>query len=107
MYLYCHHLSLLCVSGCGTGNYVVAVSPYVRKVTGVEFNSGMLEQARKKVAGLKNVELRQGDATQLDLPDGFCDAVIINQVLYRPLVSLCTIHTTINIYCVYVQRTRE
>ena len=50
------------------------------RVTGVEFNEGMLVQARKKVAGMSNVELRQGDATQLDLPDGFCDAVIINQV---------------------------
>ena len=86
----------VCVSGCGTGNYVVAVSPYVGRVTGVEFNSGMLEQARKKVVGLKNVELRQGDATQLDLPDGFCDAVIINQVLCRVLISLCTICTMLN-----------
>lgn len=72
-----YSLSLL---GCGTGNYAVAVSPYVGRVTGVDFNAGMLEQAQKKVAGLNNVELRQGDATQLDLPDGFCDAVSINQV---------------------------
>lgn len=50
------------------------------RVTGVDFNEGMLEQCRKKVAGLSNVELRQGNATQLDLPDEFCDAVIINQV---------------------------
>ena len=75
--LFMYSFSLL---GCGTGNYVVAVSPYVGRVTGVDFNAGMLEQARKKVAGLSNVELHQGDATQLDLPDGFCDAVIINQV---------------------------
>lgn len=66
--------------GCGTGNFVVALSPFVGRVTGVEFNKGMLEQAQKKAVRLSNVEVRQGDATQLDLPDGFCDAVIINQV---------------------------
>ena len=58
------------------------------RVTGVEFNEGMLEQAKKKSAGLTNVELRQGDATQLDLPDEYCDAVIINQVLHMPLTHM-------------------
>ena len=46
----------------------------------MEFNQGMLDRARQKTAELSNVELQQGDATQLELPDGFCDAVIINQV---------------------------
>ena len=40
----------------------------------------MLARARQKTADLSNVELQQGDATQLELPDGFCDAVMINQV---------------------------
>ena len=56
------------------------MSQYVGRVTGVEFNQGMLAQARQKTTHLSNVELQQGDATQLELPDGFCDAVMINLV---------------------------
>ena len=73
-------ISYYCILGCGTGNYTVALSPYVGRITGVEFNQGMLDRARQKTAELSNVELQQGDATQLELPDGFCDAIIINQV---------------------------
>ena len=48
-----HPLNLAAISaGCGTGNYLVAVSDFVGKVTGVEVNEGMLVQAKKKTAHL-------------------------------------------------------
>ena len=67
-------------SGCGTGNYAAALSPFVGQITGVEYNSGMLEQARRKTAHLSNVKVIQGDATKIPLPDSVCDVVTCTQV---------------------------
>ena len=82
-----HTLSNLLLSyytaGCGTGNYACALSPYVGQITGVEYNPGMLEQAKAKAANLKNVKLVQGDATNIPLPDGYCDVVYCTQVIIR------------------------
>jgi len=44
------------------------------RVVGVDFSSAMLEVARRNVAG---VEFRQGDATELDMPDASVDAVTV------------------------------
>ena len=70
----------LFVKGCGTGNYASALSPYVGQITGVEYNPGMLKQAKAKTANLKNVTLVQGDATNIPLPNGYCDVVYSTQV---------------------------
>ncbi len=67
-------------TGCGTGNYICALSPYVGQITGVEFNPGMLEQAKAKTSHLQNVKLLQGDGTNIPLPDGCCDVVYSTQV---------------------------
>ena len=66
--------------GCGTGNYLVALSEYVGKVTGLELNEGMLRKAREKTAHLKNVELMKGDVTNMPYPDGHFDAICCNMV---------------------------
>ena len=66
--------------GCGTGNYICALSPYVGQITGVEYNPGMLEQAKAKTSQLQNVKLLQGDGTNIPLPDGYCDVVYSTQV---------------------------
>jgi len=67
-------------AGCGTGNYLVALSNYVGQVTGVEYNRGMLEQARAKTSTLQNVTVQEGDATNLPLPELQMDGIICNQV---------------------------
>ena len=77
------------LSGCGTGNYTSTLSKYVGQVTGVEHNSGMLEQARKKTASLSNVKLVQGDAAKIPLTDGYCDAVICTQVSHLHDIPVC------------------
>ena len=66
--------------GCGTGNYVAALSEHVGKVTGLDFNLGMLEQAKIKTATCSNVELLQGDATNLPFPNNSFDGAICSQV---------------------------
>ena len=66
--------------GCGTGNYLVALSEYVGKVTGLDLNEGMLKKVREKTAHLKNIDVMQGDITDLPFPDGHFDAICCNMV---------------------------
>jgi demethylmenaquinone methyltransferase/2-methoxy-6-polyprenyl-1,4-benzoquinol methylase len=64
--------------GCGTGNYLVALNEFVGRVIGLEVNKGMLERARVKTAHLKNVDVIQGDITDMPFPDGHFDAICCN-----------------------------
>ena len=48
----------------------------------MEYNSGMREQATKKTADMPNIDIIEGDATNIPLPDGCCDAVLCTQVVY-------------------------
>ena len=73
------------VIGCGTGNYLIALSEFVGKVTGLELNEGMLKKAREKTAHLKNVEVIQGDITDMPWADGHFDAICCNMVRYMAL----------------------
>ena len=69
--------------GCGSGNYTVALSEYVGKVTGLEVNEGMLGRAMEKTATLKNVSLTQGDVTEMPFQDNQFDAICCNLVSIR------------------------
>ena len=71
---------MLIMIGCGTGNYLVALSGFVGKVTGLELNEGMLKKAREKTAHMKNVDVIQGDVTDMPYPDGQFDAICCNMV---------------------------
>jgi ubiquinone/menaquinone biosynthesis C-methylase UbiE len=62
--------------GIGTGLSLLHYPADVR-LTGIEFSPGMLEIARHRSAELNRpVELRMGDAHQLDFPDESFDAVV-------------------------------
>jgi len=63
--------------GCGTGQTAMALAPHVRRVIGVDQSSAMLRAARKRSAGLANVELRQGSLEALPLEDGSVDAALL------------------------------
>ncbi len=62
--------------GIGTGLSLLHYPPEVR-LTGIDFSPGMLEVARRRSAQLNRpVELRMGDAQQLDFPDESFDSVV-------------------------------
>jgi len=63
--------------GCGTGALAATVAPFVRKVVGVDQSADMLEAARRRTAGMANVELRQGELESLPVEDGSCDAALL------------------------------
>ncbi len=78
--------STLLDAGCGTGSYTKAILPWVKKIIGVDLNPGMLAQANRKLEReieLGQVQLLEGDLTQLDLQTASVDAAMMNQVLHH------------------------
>ncbi|HXF58514.1 MAG TPA: methyltransferase domain-containing protein [Candidatus Saccharimonadales bacterium] len=72
--------------GCGAGTDLLLAAQKVGpggRAIGVDLTAAMLEQCRASVAtaGVKNVELRSGDAEHIPVGDGEVDAVISNGVL--------------------------
>jgi ArsR family transcriptional regulator len=67
--------------GCGTGQLTGMLAENVRKVIAVDQSPQMLEAARKRFAGVGNVDLRVGDITRLPIEDGSCDAALCVLVL--------------------------
>jgi ArsR family transcriptional regulator len=63
--------------GCGTGPVTADLAPWVARVIGVDQSTAMLKAAAKRVAGLENVELRQGFLESLPIADGECDAALL------------------------------
>ena len=75
--------------GCGTGSASAEVAPFVRQVIGVDNSAAMLKAARRRTAGLKNVDLRRGDLEALPVEDATCDAALLLLALtYVPAPAL-------------------
>jgi SAM-dependent methyltransferase len=68
-------------AGCGTGNYLQALRPHLGSLVGVDFNEGMLVQARTKLG--EDVELTCGSILDLIYDDERFDGVICNQVIHH------------------------
>jgi S-adenosylmethionine-diacylgycerolhomoserine-N-methlytransferase len=86
--------------GCGTGlnfRYVVEqLDPQRGRLVGLDFSFDMLRQAEKRVAarGWSNVELMQGDATQMDLRrtfDGILFAYSLTMIPDWPKAIDCAV----------------
>jgi ArsR family transcriptional regulator len=68
--------------GCGTGQLSEALAPFVRRVVAVDESKAMLAAARKRLAGIDNVELRSGDLESLPIEDGELDAAVLFLVFH-------------------------
>jgi ubiquinone/menaquinone biosynthesis C-methylase UbiE len=69
--------------GTGTGFMAAGLARRVRRVIGIDASPAMLDQARRNLAGLDNVELRVGDGLRLPLDDGTLDAIFANMYLHH------------------------
>jgi ubiquinone/menaquinone biosynthesis C-methylase UbiE len=67
--------------GCGTGQLVEALAPFVTRVIGVDESPVMLRAAKTRLASHKNVELRQGALESLPLEQKEADCAILSLVL--------------------------
>jgi ubiquinone/menaquinone biosynthesis C-methylase UbiE/DNA-binding transcriptional ArsR family regulator len=69
--------------GCGTGNAAELLAPHVERVVAVDRSDVMLDAARKRLRGLKNVEFAEGAMERLPLPDRSADAAVCVMVLHH------------------------
>ena len=68
--------------GCGTGQLTEIVAPYARQVIAVDSSADMLDAARTRLGGARNVDLRQGDLENLPIEAGTLDAAMLSLVLH-------------------------
>nr|WP_034990575.1 metalloregulator ArsR/SmtB family transcription factor [Beijerinckia mobilis] len=70
--------------GTGTGRMLELLAPIAGRAVGVDQSPQMLGLARVRLerAGLRNVQLRQGDLYALPVEAGFYDLVVMHQVLH-------------------------
>lgn len=68
--------------GCGTGQLTEVLAPHVHRVIAVDASSEMLDAARKRVAQLPNVDIRQGELEALPIQAGELDAALLSLVLH-------------------------
>jgi ArsR family transcriptional regulator len=68
--------------GCGTGQITHSLAPFVRRVVAVDSSPEMLSAARARLAGLGNVETREGELESLPIADGELDAAVAFLVLH-------------------------
>lgn len=61
--------------GCGTGFHLPRFAEQAARVIGVEPHPNLLGHARRRIAGIRNAEVRHGAAQQLPLPDASVDVV--------------------------------
>jgi len=69
--------------GCGNGQIAALVAPHVARVIAVDRSSEMLASARRRLADLDNVDLRQGDLESLPIDDGALDAAALGLMLHH------------------------
>jgi ubiquinone/menaquinone biosynthesis C-methylase UbiE/DNA-binding transcriptional ArsR family regulator len=69
--------------GCGTGQIAEALAPFVRRVIAVDRSRAMLKAAKKRLAELPNVEVRQGELETLPIDDRTLDAATLCLVLHH------------------------
>lgn len=69
--------------GCGTGNAAELLAPLVKRVIAIDQSGPMLSAARKRLAGVSNVEFVSGELTGLPLKSGSVDAAVCVLVLHH------------------------
>jgi ArsR family transcriptional regulator len=71
--------------GCGTGPAAELLAPVVGRVIAIDREPAMLEAARRRLRGRRNVEFRQGELSALPVADAEVDAAIVLLVMvYLP-----------------------
>ena len=70
--------------GCGTGELIESLSRETQdQFIGIDYSPEMLEQARLRLSGTKNAELRLGELEHLPMKNEEIDTAIMNMVLHH------------------------
>lgn len=84
--------------GCGTGEASAALAPFVSKVVAIDREPAMIEAAKARLAGRKNVEFRRGDIESLPGKPGEFDAAVVMLLLHHvddPAAALASVGRTV------------
>jgi ArsR family transcriptional regulator len=68
--------------GCGTGQLTESLAPFVGHVIAVDDSAAMLNAARKRLASMSNVDVRNGRLESLPIEDGSLDAALLFLVMH-------------------------
>ncbi|MFN2635657.1 MAG: ArsR/SmtB family transcription factor [Gemmatimonadaceae bacterium] len=68
--------------GCGTGGVTHVIAPFVGRVIAVDESHAMLAAARKRLQGMRNVDIRDGRLEMVPLSDGEVDVALVFLVLH-------------------------
>jgi ubiquinone/menaquinone biosynthesis C-methylase UbiE/DNA-binding transcriptional ArsR family regulator len=68
--------------GCGTGSLTATLAPFVRRVVAVDASAPMLAAARRRLDGMTNVDIRQGELEAVPIEDAQVDAAVMSLVLH-------------------------
>jgi SAM-dependent methyltransferase len=68
--------------GCGTGELLMYLAPFVDRAVGVDRSRTMLAAARRRLEGVGEVDLRQGELEALPVETGELDAAVLSLVLH-------------------------
>src|SRR5687767_380166 len=63
--------------GCGTGQAMERLAPFVQRAIGVDSSPAMLKAAKKRLGDHANVDLRKGDLAAVPIDDASCDAAML------------------------------
>ncbi|GAG02445.1 unnamed protein product, partial [marine sediment metagenome] len=69
--------------GCGTGIFSAMIAEHVKHLTATAFSPEMLEQARQRLAGYDNVDIRTEDACHTSFADDSFSAVLAVNLLHH------------------------
>ena len=69
--------------GCGTGQVSAALAPFVAQVIAVDASAAMLQAAKRRLAGLDNIDLRRGELEALPIDDDRLDVATLMLVLHH------------------------
>lgn len=69
--------------GCGTGRTSAVVAPFVSQVVAVDASAEMLGAARGRLAGLANVDVREGTLEAVPVADATVDLALLVLVLHH------------------------
>ncbi|MBX3380747.1 MAG: metalloregulator ArsR/SmtB family transcription factor [Phycisphaeraceae bacterium] len=69
--------------GCGTGNIAEVLAPIVKRVIAVDRSGPMIEAAKRRLKGVKNVEFVESELSSLPLPPASVDVAAFGLVLHH------------------------
>lgn len=67
--------------GCGAGLIALTLAPWLERIHAVDISPGLVERARRNLAGVNNVGLEVGSLTELPLADACVDKLLAYSVL--------------------------